>query len=47
MNVTIDRFEGNFALVELEDKTLANMPKTRLPQDAKEGDIISINIDRE
>ena len=44
ISVTIDRFEGEFAVVELEDGTLSNMPRVLLPEAAKEGDIISIKI---
>jgi hypothetical protein len=45
--VVIDRFEGNFAVVELPDRTTANVPKTVLPDEVVEGDIIEIRIDRE
>lgn len=45
MRVTIDRFEGQFAVVELPDMTMANMPVTLVPKGAKEGDILSIEID--
>lgn len=44
MKVTIDRFEGNFAVVELEDKSMVDMPVQLMPKGAKEGDIISIEI---
>lgn len=47
MKVIIDRFEGNFAVVELEDKTFANLPFLLSPTGAKEGDVISISIDKE
>lgn len=46
MQVTIDRFEGDFAVVELSDKTMVNMPKALVPG-AKEGDVIDININVE
>ncbi len=45
MQVIIDRFEGAYAIVELPDKTMANIPKTLLP-DAKEGDVINITVDK-
>ncbi|NLY46736.1 MAG: DUF3006 domain-containing protein [Tissierella sp.] len=45
MKVTIDRFEGNFAIVELEDKSTVDMPKRLIPEGAKEGDVLSIEID--
>lgn len=41
---TIDRFEGPFAVVELEDKSFINIPVKALPQEAKEGDVISVEI---
>ncbi len=45
MKVIIDRFEEDYAVVELPDKSLINMPKV-LVLDAKEGDVIDISIDR-
>ena len=50
MKVTIDRFEGQFAVCEQEDRTMINIPKGNIPQEAKEGDILviegeSISID--
>lgn len=44
----IDRFEGNFAVIEYEDITF-NFPKELLPKEAKEGDVLKfdITIDRE
>ncbi len=47
MKVTIDRFEGEFAVVELaeaDNKTI-NMPIELLPSGAVEGDVVSITID--
>lgn len=45
MKYTIDRFEGDYAVVELENQTFINIPKEGLPQNVKEGDIINIEID--
>ncbi len=45
MKLIIDRFEGNYAVVETENKKMFNLPKEILPSDAKEGDVISIIID--
>jgi hypothetical protein len=42
----IDRFEGEFAVIEYEGK-LYNLPKVLLPQDSKEGDVIEININKD
>lgn len=47
MSVIIDRFEGDFAVVELENKSFANMPKSLLPQGAKEGSVLSIELNTE
>ncbi len=33
----IDRFEGDFAVCEQEDKKFINILKNKLPQEAKEG----------
>ncbi|MCG1011648.1 DUF3006 domain-containing protein [Tepidanaerobacter sp. GT38] len=46
MNLIIDRFEGEYAVVELPDKTLANIPKKALPEEAAEGDIITITVNK-
>jgi len=46
MKFTIDRFEGDFAVVELDNQTMENVPKRTLPPHAKEGDIISVEIDK-
>lgn len=42
MKVIIDRFENDFAVCEKEDRTMINIKKTKLPQQAKEGDILNI-----
>ena len=47
MILIIDRFEGNFAVVELENKEYVNIPKSAIPMEAKEGDIISVIIEQE
>jgi hypothetical protein len=47
MKVTIDRFEDNYAVVELEDRTMLSMPISLVPEGAKEGDVISIEIDNQ
>ena len=45
MNLTIDRFEGNFAVCETETREMVNIPLLVLPG-AVEGDIINIVIDK-
>lgn len=43
MNVIIDRFEGEYAIVEINKNKFVNIPKILVPN-AKENDIISIEI---
>ena len=45
MRIIIDRFEGNIAVVELEDGSIIDCPKAILPPNAKEGSIIDITVD--
>ncbi|MCR1974763.1 DUF3006 domain-containing protein [Clostridium sporogenes] len=45
MKGIIDRFEENFAIVELEDKRIINIDKNIIPKKAKEGDVINIQGD--
>lgn len=47
MKIIIDRFEGDFVIVELEDKELVDFPRILLPEEAKEGDVLSITIDED
>lgn len=43
MEVIIDRIEGDFAVVELPDRTMISVDKRLLPN-AKEGDVVEIKI---
>lgn len=43
MKVTIDRFEGSFAVCEIERGRYVNIPEELVPG-AKEGDIVSIEV---
>ena len=45
MKYIIDRFEGDFAVLEIEKGKFVNMPKIFL-EDAKEGDVVVITIDK-
>ena len=45
MNVTIDRFEGEFAVCEKEDRQMIDIKKSKLPEMCKEGDILNIKND--
>ncbi|MSU00436.1 DUF3006 domain-containing protein [Tissierella pigra] len=47
MKFTIDRFEEDFAIVELENKDTIEIPRIIIPEEAKEGDIISITIEKD
>ena len=44
--IVIDRFEGEFAVIELEDRTTLVIPKA-IFHGAKEGDVINIEIDEQ
>lgn len=41
----IDRFEGNYAVCEGEDKTTVKVPKYKLPLECKEGDYLVLDAD--
>lgn len=40
----IDRFEGNWAIIETDDRQTFNLPRSLLPSGTKEGDVISISV---
>ena len=42
MKVIIDRFEGEYAVCEKEDRKMMNIEKNKLPSIAKEGDVLII-----
>lgn len=44
MKYVIDRFEGEFAVVELDDKTFVNIPKVAIPLEAQEGFVIDVTV---
>ena len=46
MQITVDRIEDEFLVVELEDGNIVDIPKELVP-DAKEGDVIDIYINKE
>jgi len=41
--LVIDRFEGEYALIEI-NRRIFHIPKVLLPKEAKEGDVITIQI---
>jgi len=50
----IDRFEGNFAVCERENRAMQDIERSNIPAEAKEGDVLridektdTITIDRE
>ncbi len=46
MEVIVNRIEGNYLVLELEDGNIVDVPKELIPE-AREGDIIRISIDKE
>lgn len=42
MKVTLDRFETDHAVLELPDGSSLSVPRTELPTDAKEGDVLEL-----
>lgn len=40
----IDRFEGDWAIIETESRRMFNLPCILLPPGIKEGDVISIQV---
>lgn len=47
MKFIIDRFEGEWVVVELENGEMIDLPVNIIPIYAKEGDILRIIVDRE
>jgi len=47
MQITIDRFEENYAVVELENKKMVEIPLEIVPSGAKEGSVLEIIINHE
>ena len=43
MKGVIDRFEGNYAIVEMADRSVKNVLRSGLPFDVKEGDVIELD----
>ena len=46
MKVIIDRFEEDYAVIEISAGNFVNIPRVLIPE-AKEGDVIKIEIDKE
>ena len=45
MRMVIDRFEGDYAVCERDDRTMLNINKNKLPAEAKEGDVLIVDGD--
>ena len=43
MQLIIDRFEGSFAVCEDEDRNMVNIERSKLPPEAREGDVLYID----
>ena len=46
MKVIIDRFEGDFAVCEKEDRKMIDIERNKVPSTAKEGDVLNIINDK-
>jgi len=46
MKVIIDRFEGDFAVCEKEDREMMDIERNKIPVSAKEGDVLNIVNDQ-
>jgi hypothetical protein len=50
ITATIDRFEKNIAVLVVEpERTVANVPRSDLPEDAEQGDVVRLEgrVDRD
>ena len=45
MIVVVDRFEGDYAVCEKEDRTMTNIERRRLPKGVREGDVLVVEGD--
>lgn len=43
MKITIDRFEGDYAICEKDDRSMLDIAKTKIPAAAKEGDVLEVS----
>lgn len=44
MKFVIDRFENGFAVIELQDGEIVNLPIQILPMNIKEGDVVILKV---
>lgn len=52
MKIIIDRFEGNYAVCEKDNREMVDIERNKLPVEAKEGDVLDVSgnvitVDRE
>ncbi len=47
MKIVVDRFEGDYVIIELESGKIVDIPKSVMPPNASEGDVIDLSIDKE
>lgn len=47
MKVIIDRFEGDYAVVELPNRRMIDLPLILVPGGAREGDTLDISVDED
>jgi len=40
MKIIVDRFEGNYAVCEADGNKMINIERSRLPKEAREGDVL-------
>jgi hypothetical protein len=45
MKVIVDRFEGDYAVCEREDRTTVNVERKKLPKGVREGDVLTVEGD--
>lgn len=46
MRVVIDRFEGDYAVCEKDNREMIDIKRDSLPKEAKEGDVLDIEGDK-
>jgi hypothetical protein len=46
MKLVIDRFEGDYAVCEKEDREMIDIKRDIIPEGAKEGDVLDIEGDK-
>ena len=43
-SATIDRFEGDYAILRTEDKLEIQLPKSKLPKETREGSLVRFEL---